>query len=510
MTGRDIISDTRTPGPMNTARLLFPAIRWNADAGSYDDFRPTIERGMELGVGGYIIFGGPAEAVRELTAELRESSPHPLLVGADLERGIGQQFRGGTSLPPPAALAELDDLDLTRRAGELTAREALSVGVNWVYAPVADLDLEPENPIVGSRAFGSDPERASRHVVAWIEGCRSGGALACAKHFPGHGRTTSDSHLGLPTVDVSESELETDLTPFRAAIDADVASIMSAHVAYPQLDPSGTPATLSRPILTDLLRDRLGYDGLVVTDALIMEGVLEGAGEPEAAVRAVHAGCDALLYPKDLDGVAQALERAVAGGASGASGNGPTLDESRIRSALRRITDAADSLAERTAERATDQEDTRLWGRSGDAEWALNTASRAIRPLRGEPRVVREVEVVTVDDDIGGPFPVVAPRSEFAAALREAGVAVTEVERPTGAHPVVIALYADIKGFKGRPGLSEAAIETVATAITAPRGATVVLFGHPRMAAETPGAHVLGAWGGEPLMQRAAARWLVQ
>ena len=481
----------------STARLLFPPIRWSAEEGSYDAFRPTIEKGLEMGVGGWIIFGGPAEAVRALTAELRERAGHPILVGADLERGAGQQFPGATALPPPAVLAELDDLDLTRRAGELTAREALSMGINWVFAPVADLDLEPENPIVGTRAFGADPERASRHVAAWIEGCRQGGALSCAKHFPGHGRTTSDSHLALPTVTVSSEELETDLWPFRAAIDAGVDSMMTAHVSYPDLDPSGAPATLSQPILGQLLRKRMGFDGLVVTDALNMKGVLEGGGEPEAAVRALKAGCDAILYVRDPEGVAAAIEAA----------RGKALPEERIARSFERIRAAAERLEERTAERASQMDETRLWGRSGDGEWALGLAGRSLRTLRGDPRCAASVEVMTVDDDAGGPFPP-GPRGAFPETLREAGVNVREVGRPGGDLPVIVALYADIKGFKGRPGLSSQAVDVVADAAATPAGATVVLFGHPRMAPQVPGAHILGAWGGETLMQRAAARWL--
>lgn len=474
-----------------SARLIFPPIRWSADDGSYDAYRETIEQGIAMGVGGWIIFGGPAEAVATLTTELRERSDHPLLIGADLERGAGQQFPGATALPPPAVLADLDDLDLTRRAGELTAREALAMGINWVFAPVADLDLEAENPIVGTRAFGADPERAARHVAAWIEGCRGAGALACAKHFPGHGRTTSDSHLGLPTVDVSERELETDLHPFRAAIDAEVDSVMTAHVAYPALDASRTPATLSEPILRDLLRDRLGFEGLVVTDALNMKGVLGGGDEPDAAVRALTAGCDAILYVREPEAVAARVEAA----------RGGALPEARIAESFERVRAAAERVGGPASDRPAS------WGGDDDGRWALDVAGRAVRPLRGEPRCAGSVEVMTVDDDVGGPFPP-GPRGAFPEALRSAGISVREVGRPTGELPVVVALYADIKGFKGRPGLSEAAIDTVSAAVANPRGAVVVLFGHPRMATQTPGAHVLCAWGGESLMQRAAARWL--
>ncbi|MEX0908473.1 MAG: glycoside hydrolase family 3 N-terminal domain-containing protein, partial [Gemmatimonadaceae bacterium] len=252
-------------------QLLLPAIRWDANAG-YENERASIEQALELGVGGFALFGGEVEEVAKLTSELRERSGIPLLIGSDLERGAGQQFQGATGLPPLAAIGWLDDVDAVRRAARITAREARAVGVNWIYAPVADVDLEPDNPIIGTRAFGGDVARVARDVAAWIEACQAEGVLACAKHFPGHGRTTADSHATLPTVSLAAKELRaTDFVPFESAIRAKVASIMSAHIAFPALDPSGTPATLSKRILGDILRDELGFGGLVVTDAMIME-----------------------------------------------------------------------------------------------------------------------------------------------------------------------------------------------------------------------------------------------
>ncbi|HEX5581158.1 MAG TPA: glycoside hydrolase family 3 N-terminal domain-containing protein, partial [Gemmatimonadaceae bacterium] len=311
---------------IDTAALLLPAIRWDATHG-FDAARPAIERALSLGVGGFILFGGPAEAVRELTRELHARSRHPLLVGADLERGAGQQFVGLTGLPPLAAVASLGDVHAVRRAAAITAREARRLGINWDYAPVCDLDVEPDNPIVGTRSLGGDPDTVAALAAEWIDACQSQGVLACAKHFPGHGRTRGDSHMELPVVDAPADVLRAqDLVPFRAAIDAGVASIMSAHVAFPALDASGQPATLSRAILTDLLRRELGFDGLVVTDAMIMEGVL-GGGEHEAAVRALGAGCDLLLYPEDLPGVARAVDDALRAG---------RLDGERIARSLER------------------------------------------------------------------------------------------------------------------------------------------------------------------------------
>lgn len=507
---------------MEIGRLLFPALRWDAATG-FDHEAETIETALELGAGGFILFGGEASEVRALTAELRRRAGRPLLIGADLERGAGQQFRGATPLPPLLALGALDDLETTRRAGELTAREARALGVGWVYGPVADLDIEPRNPIVGTRAFGADPDRVAPHVAAWIEGCRAGGALSCVKHFPGHGRTTADSHVELPRVDASRDVLDVDLTPFRAAIAAGVDAVMTAHVAYPALDPGGTAATLSAPILTGLLRGELGFDGLVVTDALIMEGVLEaGRGEASAAVAAVAAGCDALLYPTDLRMMAEALAGEV----------GRTIAPERVRRAVARIEAAAAAVEPAGYGSAAGQEGVARheaasrtegavpqdapagpeaargpgWGRDEDRAWALAVAVRAVRPLRGRPSLPSgEVELVVVDDDLGGPYPPPS-RATFGEALRGGGVRLRG--DGGGCDRVAVAVFADIRGWKGRPGLSATARESVTRAVEG-RDGMVVLFGHPRLAAELPvGVPVLLAWGGEPLMQEAAALWL--
>ncbi|HTC25286.1 MAG TPA: glycoside hydrolase family 3 N-terminal domain-containing protein, partial [Gemmatimonadales bacterium] len=259
---------------MNPGRLILPALRARSD-GSFAHEEETIRAGLGVGAGGFIIFGGNVDTVRTLTADLARRAGRPLLIASDLERGAGQQIEGLTELPPPAALASLDDLDAIRWAGALTAAEALSVGINWVFAPVADLDVLPTNPIVQTRAFGADPEAVAACVRAWVEGCQSPGALACAKHYPGHGRTAIDSHVALPVVAEDEATLRAwDERPFAGALDADVASVMTAHVAYPALDPSGAPATLSQPILARLRT--LGFGGIIVTDALIMEGALSG------------------------------------------------------------------------------------------------------------------------------------------------------------------------------------------------------------------------------------------
>ena len=478
------------------ANLFLPAIRWDPASG-YERSRELINLALERGVGGFIIFGGESEAVRVLTAELRSRSRVPLLVGADLERGAGQQFAGAIGLPPLAAIGSLADPVAVHGAAELTAREARSLGINWIYAPVCDIDIEPENPIVGTRSFGSDPEQVALSVALWVETCQGEGALACAKHFPGHGRTTADSHAELPAVTADAGTLaNTDLVPFEAAIEAGVAAVMTAHVAFPALDSSGVPATLSRKILNDLLRDEIGFPGLVVTDALIMEGVL-GDGEAAAVVKALSAGCDLLLYPTSLATCIDAVNVAAERG---------ELDATRLElSQERRRRWAEWANAERAPAVIADR----------DREWAERLCDRVVHTARGTPRTLggRKVEVIIVDDDVGGPYPPPS-REPFVETLAANGVPakVCDVPSEPGAE-VVIALFGDIRSWKGRPGYSKRSLDAVGSALglalAAGSSATIVQFSHPRLATSIPGdAPVLCAWGGEAVMQRAAARVL--
>jgi hypothetical protein len=296
----------------------------------------------------------------------------------------------------------------------------------------------------------------------------------------------TDSHLGLPVVEAPRTVLEADLRPFRAALDHQVDGVMTAHVAYPALDPEGAPATLSRAIVGGLLRAELGFGGLVVTDALVMAGVLGSqADEARAAVAALAAGCDVLLYPTDLERVTAALEAAG--------------DRARLAEAAQRVAAAAN----RAAAPHPDQ-----WGRPEDRAWAHDVAIRALQVVRGAPAVTgHRVDVVTVDDDLGGPFPP-GPRMAFPATLAASGIEAREAGTATPERPAVIALYADIRGWKGRPHVSTAARERVARTLAVRPEASVVLFGHPRLATEIPGEAVLAAWSGDEAMQEAAARWL--
>ena len=443
----------------------------------------TIADALAIGVGGFIVFGGTVEAVRRLTADLLRRAGRPLLIASDLERGAGQQVEGLTEFPPPAALASLEDAAVVRWAGAVTAQEARAVGINWVFAPVADLDVLPENPIVQTRAFGADPNRVATFVRSWIEGCQDAGALACAKHFPGHGRTEVDSHVALPVVAEDADTLRTsDLLPFGIAIECGVASVMTAHVAYPALDPSGLPATISPAIMGEL-RERLGFDGLVVTDALIMDGALVGRRESDAAVEAIQAGVDLLLYPNDARRVRDALLQALASGA---------VTEQRLRASLERY--------ERAVTAASSATPPVTRGPFDSAE-ALADALLEQGLLRGSvARLTGPLDLVVVDDDLGGPYPP-GPSDWTQRALGE-----ELVGRYTGGARVVLA-FAEPRAWKGRSGFGPAARDALAN--SASDAELIVLFGHPRLMAELPSdAPVLLAWHRQRLMQEAVARWL--
>ena len=476
------------------AQLLLPAVRWDAARG-FADATADIERALALGVGGFIIFGGDRDAVAALTAQLRAGSRHPLLIAADLERGAGQQFAGCTPLPPLAALGSLGDPLALRVAGRLTAREALALGINWTYAPVADLDLEPDNPIVGTRSLGADPDAVCAAVAECIDAIQGEGMLACAKHFPGHGRTVTDSHAVLPVVNATREQLQVDLTPFVAAIDAGVASVMTAHVAYPALDPTGAPATCSRAIVHGLLREELGFEGLIITDALIMGGVQDEGGEAHAASRAIAAGCDLLLYPNDPVAALRGLEVVA----------GRSVPSAQLGQSLAR----RDHWARWAATPATVRPVS-----PDDLEEGSALATRAVHLLRGTiPPLGPRIGVAIVDDDLGGPYP--APsRQPLLDALGAAGVEVEVETHPgRGSKPLLIALFGDIRAWKGRPGYSQSALDRVrqltATARAARRDVYLVQFSHPRLAAALPAdVPILCAWGGERPMQLAVARRL--
>lgn len=242
----------------------------------------------------------------------------PLIVGGDFERGASMRMTSTAPFPHAMAYAAAGDLEAVRRLGRATAREARAMGVHWVFAPVADVNNNPDNPIINIRSFGEDPARVAAFVRAFIEGAHADPAarvLVTVKHFPGHGDTAIDSHIGLGVVEAERARLDAvELAPFRAAIEAGVDAIMTAHLAVPALEPERIPATVSRRIMTGLLRGELGFRGLLTTDAMDMQGLAQMFPPGEAAVRALEAGNDLLLIPQDARAAIRGVLEAVRAG----------------------------------------------------------------------------------------------------------------------------------------------------------------------------------------------------
>jgi beta-glucosidase len=481
----------------DVASLLVPVLRWEP-GGGFADLKPFIADALELGVGGFKLVGGEQDAVRALAKEMQLKSRHPLLIAADLECGAGQQFAGATGLPPLGAIGALGDIESLRRAARLTAREARTMGVNWNLAPVADLDLLDENPTLGSRALGSDARKVGTLVTAWIEACQAEGVLACVKHFPGMGRAPVDPHMALPQIDAPADVLKDhDLVPFRAAISAGVASMMTAHGSFPAFDSSRMPATLSREIIQWMLRQQFKYDNLVVTDSMTMKAVTDARSSADAAVLAIRAGCDVILDPEDAHATADALFAAVGSG---------SLDADRVRQAMRRRL--------KWAQWASPPND---WRRpsGADTAWGSLLADRVLRVEHGPlPPIGNVTEVMIIDDDtdVLGKRP---DRQALLDALRLGGTDARLVQAPgaSSGGPLVIALFADNHAGKERtrllPETSAAVANAIADAAAMQRGAIILALGDPRYVAQL-GMQVptVIAWSGDRVMQQAAARQL--
>lgn len=323
----------RASGYLFDHQRRYPA--WEVD-------NQTLQRWLsELNLGGVILLGGSAIEVKARSQQLQSWAQIPLLIAADIEEGVGQRFPGATWFAPPMALSEIanKDWDLAlkyaRLMGAITAQEAIAIGINWLLAPVVDVNNNPDNPVINIRAFGENSQIVSELTTAFIEGAKPYAILTTAKHFPGHGDTATDSHLDLPNIPHDNSRLtRVELPPFINAIATGVDSVMSAHLTIPAWDKE-YPATLSQKIMTGKLREELGFTGLIVTDALIMGGITKYASAEEMAVLAVNAGADVLLMPQDPQIAIESVYQAVISG---------KITEERIEQSLQRIEEAKESL----------------------------------------------------------------------------------------------------------------------------------------------------------------------
>ncbi|HUG42427.1 MAG TPA: glycoside hydrolase family 3 N-terminal domain-containing protein [Longimicrobiales bacterium] len=465
-------------------------------------------------VGGFIVGVGPSYGTASWLNEMQGLSRVPLLVTADLEWGAGTRLEGATVLPINMALAAAGGADYAYEAGRITAVEARAAGIHMAFAPVADVNVNPENPVINTRSYGSDPTGVSERVVQFIRGARSGGLMTVVKHFPGHGDTERDSHLTMPVLAVDRFRLdEVELAPFRAAIETGVDGVMTAHLSVPALESGGRarPATLSPPILTDLLRTDLSFTGLVVTDALHMDGVKSPGRNGAVAVEALQAGADILLIPPAeataIDAVVAAVEKG-------------TIAEARIELSVRRVL-AAKALAGLRDGRLVSLGELRgRVGRGEHAAWSRSAAERSLTLVRGRAGSLpirlegRAVLAVLYDDrrnhSSGETF-------EAALARRGARVATARVSKSSGAETLerarAMAALADVvvfasfsralpwKGALGLPPEVAALAEELAAG-----GAPVISFGDPYLLRQLPTVDTyLLAWSNVDAMQEAVA-----
>jgi len=499
-----------------------------------DRYRALLHHVRDNKVGGIVWFVSDVYETAQLTRRLQNEARVPLLVSADLESGIGMRFSDTTWWPWAMAVAATGEPRYAEEMGRRAAIEGLAIGINHIYGPVADVNIDPDNPVINARSFGEDPHDVARHVAAFVRGVQSQRVLATAKHFPGHGDTHTDTHRSLPLLDVDRARLErVELVPFRAAIDAGVASVMLGHLAVPAIDPTpiptraqheaaddtpyttdaaagGTmPASLSRPVIEGILRRDLGFDGLVAGDAFDMGALVAHFDAGEAAVRAIEAGNDLILHSPDIDAAVAAVKEAVRSG---------RISEERIDASVRRILRAK---ARVQIHGGDDDAIFRTVDNAGHRRIAAEIASRAITllregdgvlPLRPESRVV----LVNVTDfpETTGFFDAAAAEIRKRANHPPAVFSIDSRTRLDELQPMldaaknadVLLLALSIRAVSGggRLRTPEAARELVARL---PSNVDVagISFGSPYVLRDLPSLPTyLCAYGAQPVMQRAA------
>ncbi len=504
------------------------------------DFAPADQEGFErivrwideLEIGGVIVSNGtPLDVATKLNVLQRRSSL-PLLVAADLETGAGMRLRGATHLPGGTDLGGATDFPslmavgaggdafLAYEMGRITAEEARAVGIHVPFAPVLDVNSNPDNPIINTRSFGEDPAVVAGLGACMLRGMQEYGAIATAKHFPGHGDTDTDSHLALPVIRMGRDRLDAiELAPFRAAVEAGVGAVMTAHIALPGITESpDLPATLSRNVLTGILREEMGFEGLIFTDALDMNAIDRLFSREEAAVRAVEAGADVLLMPPNPETAIRGVVSAVLSG---------RIPESRIDASVRRILRAKASLGLHEV-RVVDLEGVhRRVGLREHVDVAREIAERSLTLLRNERGLLpllgtNTANVVSVTyrrtNDLlagrgfHGRLRETYPRLQTFVVGAETGEAeyARLLARSASADLVVISLYITAVSYAGTVAAPPELVEFVEGVRRSGRPHVVISFGNPYLLAEFPDVQAyLLAWSGSEVSQRAAARALL-
>jgi beta-N-acetylhexosaminidase len=508
------------------AQMVWPTVRGDyvaTDAPQWERLTEWIEGER---VGGFTMsVGSPLEIAAKLNA-MQSMSAVPLLVGADLEFGAGYRARGGYFMPggyelggavvfpPQMALGATRDTTLAHRQGEITAREGRAIGMHIVYAPILDVNNNPANPVINTRSYGANPALVASMGASFVRGVQQHGMIATGKHFPGHGDTGVNSHLALPVVTASRERLDSvELVPFRRAVEAGVGAIMSFHGAMPALDASNDPGTLSRAVLTGVLRDELGFASMIISDAMDMRGVLDRYGAGEAAIRAVAAGADVLIQPLD---VAETIDAVVVGVTTG------RYREERLDTSVRRILRLKEQLGLHRGARVSLDSARSIVGRAEHHAAARELAERSITLVRDSAGVVplREgARVLSVtfarrsdylagrafDAELRSAHPRL--RSEFIDADEPDARLPRVIAAARDADVVIVASYVTHSWNATSVEAPKAFADLVARAGDGGAKPLVVAMGNPYLLQQIPSVPAyLVAWGGLPVSQQAAAR----
>jgi beta-N-acetylhexosaminidase len=517
----------------------------NQESDAYKAIRRQVE---ENHVGGIILFGSPVYESVILVNRMQQHARLPLLISADLERGAGMRLADTTDFGWIMAVGATGNPDYARRMGEITGREARALGIEQILAPVVDVNNNAANPVINVRSYGEDPVEVGRYAAAFIKGAQHSGVIATAKHFPGHGNTATDSHRGLPSLSFSLADLKKlELVPFRAAIEAGVGSVMVGHIAIPQIDPTPitplprkgdskptyadkeiivenatTPATLS-PALTGLLKRELGFEGIIVTDALDMSGLTIYFNQDEAAVRAVLAGADMLLKPSDADAAPaiRGLREAVRVG---------RVSEQRIDESARRILAAKYDLGLVKQRITPIDEIDRVVSTRDALQLVREIAEHAITLVRNDARLLpinnlrpdaRILNLVITNGEdrlwIANPF-----ISQMARSNRRVETVVLDersseaevqkaIERAGGADLIIASLYGRVRtGQSSSIGLPEPGTRALNALLGRNAPIVGISFGNPYLLQGFPTTKTyMVAYGDMPALQQATARALL-
>jgi beta-N-acetylhexosaminidase len=503
-------------------------------------FRELRRHVVENKIGGIIFFVSPVYEMAHLANRMQSLAKHPLLISLDAETGIGMRFMDAVNFPWAMAVTATGEPELARRMGMITAREAKALGIRHVFAPVLDVNNNADNPVINVRSFGEDPQDVARFGVAFAEGLQSERVLATAKHFPGHGDTHVDSHRGLPVIDLPRERLDAvELFPFRRAIEAGIGSVMIAHIALPQIDGevirplanylggdaepgseivtnNGTiPATLSYKVQTEILRKEMGFDGLIVSDAMSMSGLTLYFTQEEAGVRAVLAGTDILEKPENVDAMIRGIKDAVASG---------RIPMSRLNDAVRRQLAWKYELG-LFANRQTPLDRIDKAVSSAETE-ALGDeiAAKAITLVRNGDKLLpldrsKNIAVIGISNGFDGP----TTMQPFAAELRSRGLRFAQVylqenslantlhdarSAIADSDIVIFGLYGRVRsGLRSSVGIPDNGAELLREALRADKKVIGISFGNSYLLTAFPEMQAyLVAYGDMPSLQRAAAR----